>query len=78
MLITKANRIVKTQILASLASPIVLFHQVLEEYVGTEASELASRLIHALSTRKLLENGLAHLMDDALNLAVFRRRNVYN
>ena len=61
-----------------LASSIVLFNRGLEEYVGAEASEWAFRAIHSLSRRKLLENGLAHLLDEALNLVVLGRRKVYS
>ena len=65
----------KTQMLAS---PIVLFNQCLEEYVGAETSERAFRVFHEHSPCKVLENGLAHTLDQTLNLALLGWRNVYS
>jgi hypothetical protein len=44
---------------------IVFRHQCLEENGGAEASQRSFGIVNALATRKIAENGLAHLFHNA-------------
>jgi hypothetical protein len=49
---------------------IVLLLQCVEENRGTQASQRSFGLLDTLPTRQIVENSLAHMLNNAVNLAV--------